>query len=314
MISKQQLHLATKAAWLSYIGGYTQSQVAKKLNISSAKAHRLIALAHSENIVKIFIEGEIIECVKLEEKISKAFELTSCTVVPEVEDDIHEFNSTGASGAAFLHNIFKVESNKVIGVGKGRTLTAVLDHLPPIHTDNLKFVSVSGGLTRKFATNPFDVIHKMAERTKSEAYFLPVPYMAKDIEEKQMLLQQQSVKQMLEFAKSASIQIVGIGSIEANAHVHQTGLIEEKTWQATIKHGAVGDFMGIFLDESGKPVEHESNQLALGLTIEDIRGHKVIAIAGGKQKELAIHAALKTNVITDLIIGEDSANKLVKLL
>ncbi|RVB47560.1 sugar-binding transcriptional regulator, partial [Mesorhizobium sp. M7A.F.Ca.CA.004.05.1.1] len=33
--------LATRAAWLHYAGGLTQAQVAKRLGLTSLKAHRL---------------------------------------------------------------------------------------------------------------------------------------------------------------------------------------------------------------------------------------------------------------------------------
>ena len=308
---QSQLNLATKAAWLSYVGGYTQEQVAKRLNVSTAKANRLIAYAHAHNVVKIFIEGEIVECVELEEKIMSAFKLNSCTVVPTIDDELDEFNAIGTIGASFLHQLFKQSKNTVIGIGKGRSLSSVVEHLPHIQTQNLKFASVSGGLTRRFSTNPFDVIHRIAERTTSEAYFLPVPYMAKDKQEKDMLLSQQSVNQMLDFAKTASIYIVGIGSIQSNSHVHETGLIEEKTWQLMIDKNAVGDFMGEFMDKQGRPITDQANLLSLGLSTRDIKGKKVIAIVGGSKKGIATLAALKTNTITDLIINEKSAKQLV---
>jgi len=306
-----QLNLATKAAWLSYVGGYTQTEVAKRLNVSSAKAHRLIAYAHAHNVVKIFIEGEIVECVELEEKIINTFNLNSCTVVPTIDADMDEFNAIGTVGAAFLYPLFKNTQNAVIGIGKGRTLSSVVEHLPHVKTKNLKFASVSGGLTRKFSTNPYDVIHRIAERTNSEAYFLPVPYMAKDPQEKKMLLSQQSVSQMLDFAKTAEIFIVGIGSIQSNAHVHETGLIEESIWQTMIRKQAVGDFMGAFLNNSGEKIKSKNNQLSLGLSSEDIKGKQVIAIVGGQQKGLATLAALQTDTITDLIISEESAKQIL---
>ena len=309
-MSNQQLNLATKAAWLSYIGGYTQSQVAKRLNISTAKANRLISLAHENNLVKIFVEGDTVECVALEEQISQKFALKSCTVVPEFDNEQSEFHAVGSAGANFLHQLFKKSKQTIIGIGKGRSLSSVVEHLPKIKANQLKFVSVSGGLTRKFSTNPFDVIHKIAERTTSEAYFLPVPYMAKDSQEKNMLLQQPSVMQMLDFAKKASVFIVGIGSIQSNAHVHETGLIEESTWQTMRTKKAVGDFMGEFLDKQGHKIADKSNDLSLGLNCQDIQGKKVIAIVGGKNKGIATLAALKTNTITDLIIGEESAKQL----
>ena len=314
MNASEQLNFATKAAWLSYVGGYTQTEVAKRLNVSSAKAHRLIAFAHTNNIVKIFIEGEIIECVELEEQLLKEFKLNSCHVAPKIDNDLENFNSVGTVAASFLYRIFKSEQHSVIGIGKGRTLSAAVENLPRIKSKNLQFVSVSGGLTRKFSTNPYDVLHRISERTGAEAYFLPVPYMAKDKQEKKMLLAQQSVIQMLDFAKTAKIFIVGLGSIEGNAHVHQNGLIEETIWQTMVANDAVGDFMGSFLDKNGNQITHLDNQLSLGLSTKDIKGKQVIAIVGGLHKACATLAALKTETITDLIISEQTAKQLSKLI
>ena len=78
----EQLDLATRAAWLSFIGGYTQGEVAKRLNVSPVKAHRLIQLAQQQGMVKIFIEGEPAHCVALEEQLAKQFSLRSCLITP----------------------------------------------------------------------------------------------------------------------------------------------------------------------------------------------------------------------------------------
>ena len=134
--------------------------------------------------------------------------------------------------------------------------------------------------------------------------------MAKDQQEKQMLLSQQSVIQMLDFAKTASIYIVGLGSLEGDAHVHQTGLIEESIWQTMKDKDAVGDFMGAFMDKDGQKIQDKANDLSLGLSIQDIKGKQVVAIVGGAHKGKATLAALKTNTITDLIISEESAKQI----
>ncbi len=55
--------LATRAAWLHYAGGLTQAAVAKRLGVASVKAHRLIAKAAAEGVVKVSIDCAIIECV-----------------------------------------------------------------------------------------------------------------------------------------------------------------------------------------------------------------------------------------------------------
>ncbi len=306
--------MATKAAWLSYIGGYTQHEVAQKLQVSSAKAHRLIALAHAADRVKIFVQGDIIECVELEEKIRTEFSLKTCTVVPDADMQQREFSAVGSAAAHFLYQLLHKCSDTVIGVGKGRTLSAMVDHLPHFKGHALKFVSVSGGLTRRFSTNPYDVIHRLAEKTQGEAYFLPVPYMAKDSAEKRLLLEQQGVKKMLNFAKSAEIVVLGLGAMHDNSHVMQTGLIEPLIWQQMQQADAVGDFMGRFLDINGHNIDHPGNELALGLNPSDLKDKRVVALIGGTNKATAALAALNTGYISDVIIGEQTAQQLLAKL
>ncbi|HIG36824.1 MAG TPA: hypothetical protein EYQ12_04540, partial [Oceanospirillaceae bacterium] len=75
LIDVEQMDLATRAAWLSFIGGYTQGEVAKRIGVSPVKAHRLIQLAQQQGLVKIFIEGEPAKCVALEETLIQTFGL-----------------------------------------------------------------------------------------------------------------------------------------------------------------------------------------------------------------------------------------------
>ena len=108
--------LAARAAWLSFIGGYTQSEIAKRLDVSSAKAHRLISQAQKAGLVRVFVEGVPAECVELEEFIIQRFGLESCIVAPrlgdpgqnedaEPEDPQTSYNAVGVAAARQLHNL-----------------------------------------------------------------------------------------------------------------------------------------------------------------------------------------------------------------
>ena len=52
-----ELSLASRAAWLSYIGGFRQEDIATRLGISRVKVNRLIALAHRQGLIRVFVEG-----------------------------------------------------------------------------------------------------------------------------------------------------------------------------------------------------------------------------------------------------------------
>jgi len=316
--SELDLSLAVRAAWLSYIGGRTQGQIAERLNISQAKVHRLIAEALSRGLVKVFVQGEPADCIALEDALTCRFGLKRCIVAPDLGDgELSEaqqvFAAIGSAAARFLHRELACGAITVVGVGKGRSLAAMVERLPKIRRTDLKVVSVSGSLTRSLAANPLDIVMRLAGQTDAAGYFLPVPYLAKNLTEKQVLLAQDSIRSMLDLARQADLVLVGIGSLEGDAHLRQVGMIADQEWADLKSHGAVGDLMGSFIDAEGKPVASAVNQLSVGLGLQDLQGKQVVAVAGGIHKAEAILAALKTGILTGLVTDERTAAAVVEL-
>jgi len=305
--------LATRAAWLSYIGGLTQSQIADRMRLSRIKVNRLIAYAHELNLITVFIAGEPAECIALEDGLTRRFGLSLCTVVPTYADagdakpTISHFAALGVAGARFLHQYLERSGPAVIGVSHGRTLAAVADRVPHLPRADLRFVSLLGSLTRKAAANPFDVVHRLADRTGGEGYFMPVPFVADSIQDKKVMLSQKSLSDIFALARRCDLFLVGIGELGPSAHMRATGMVTEVEYKDLKAHGAVGDVIGQFLGADGRPVASEVNQRTLGLRIEDLRGREVVAVAGGAEKRDAILAALASGIVTGLIIDEATA-------
>jgi DNA-binding transcriptional regulator LsrR (DeoR family) len=316
--SDEDHSLAIRAAWLSYIGGHTQGQIADRLNISQAKVHRLIAEALSRGLVKVFVQGEPADCLALEDALTRQFGLKRCVVAPdlasgEVGSAQQVFASIGSAAARQLHHELACRNIKVVGVGKGRSLAAMVERLPRVQRPDLKIVSVSGSLTRNLAANPLDIVMRLADQTAGAGYFLPVPYLAKSVDEKAVLQGQESIGSMLALARQADLVLIGIGSLDGDAHLRQVGMIADAEWADLKAHGAVGDLMGSFINAEGQPVASPVNQLSVGLGFQDLGGKQVIAVAGGLHKAAAILAALRTGILTGLITDERTAAEIVKL-
>lgn len=303
---------STRAAWMHYAGGLTQAEVARRLGLTSLKAHRLITKANQEGLVKVFIDGDISECLALESALSDRFGLDYCEVAPDLDTDDLPLKALGIAGARFLKREIERDEEALIGVGHGRTLAASVQHLPRMPSGKTRFVSMLGGLTRKFAANPHDVIHRLAERTGGEAFVMPVPFFANSVEDRTVLLGQRGISEVLDLAKSASLLVVGIGTAEPKASLVATGMIEKSMIEEIKSDGGAGEMLGHFFDDDGNPVETMLSDRILSLPRQALKDRRIVALAGGKIKVRAIRSVLKSGFLRGLITDERTAHALME--
>ncbi len=309
--------LSIRAAWLAYVGGKTQEQIAEQLGVSRIKAQRLIAAATQSGLVKFFVEGVPAECIALEESLVNAFGLKRCTVVPAIESDAGIDESVGSIASlavAAARNLTRVlESGHVstVGVGHGRTLAAMVERLPAMSQQSTRFISLLGSLTRRSAANPYDLIAKLAERTGGECYFMPVPFLADSQADAQVLRAQRGVQHVLGLVRECQLCVVGVGELGPNTQLLRTHSVTAEELQALNRAGAVGEIAGCFVAANGQPVDCDMNERAVGASLDDLRGRDVLVVAGGRDKADAIRAVLNTGLITELIVDESAAQLLV---
>jgi DNA-binding transcriptional regulator LsrR (DeoR family) len=303
--------LAARAAWLYFAGGLTQAEIASRLSVPTTKAHRLIARANRDGLVRVFIDGPIIECVALEEALAARYGLGFCRVAPDLDEGALPLKALGLAGAAFLRSALERGEDAVIGVGHGRTLAAVVDHLPSTPA-NVRFVSFLGGLTRKFAANPFDVIHRLAERTGAEAYFMPVPAFANTAEDKAVLLAQVGIADVLKLAEAATLVIAGIGEVDDANFLTTVGCVGPEEIAELKRAGARGEVLGHYFDAEGGEVVTDLTARATSMPADRLAGRRLVAIAGGPAKTQAMHAVLSSGLVQGLITDEATARRLVE--
>ncbi|PZM08159.1 DNA-binding transcriptional regulator [Rhizobium tubonense] len=312
LVRDEDSSMATRAAWLHYAGGLTQSEVAKRLGLTSLKAHRLIMKANQEGLVKVYIDGEVSECVELEQQLSARYGLNYCEVVPDFDADDLPLRALGIAGAQFLKREMERGEAMLIGVGHGRTLAASVEYLPRTNNRHVRFVSLLGGLTRKFSANPHDVIHRLAERTGAEAYVMPVPFFANTVEDRDVLFSQRGVREVFELAKTADLLIVGIGTAKRKASLVSTGMIEASEIEEIEASGAVGEMLGHFFDRHGKPIETTLSNRTFTLSREELSNRRMVAVVGGKIKADATRSVLESRLLSGLITDERTGRTLME--
>jgi len=299
--------LAIRAAWLHYAAGQTQADVASRLGVSSVKAHRLIMRANLSGAVKFTIDGDVAECVVLEAALAQRYGLSYCEVVPDLHEGELPLRALGVAGAHFLQREVAARQGGVIGIGHGRTLAAAVANIPRMDAGTVRFVSLLGGVTRKYTANPYDVIHRLAEQTGAVSYVLPLPFFANTAEDREVLLSQRGVRELFDLAAHADLMFVGIGSVNADAQLVASQMIEPAEIDEVRGMGGQGELLGHFFSDAGESVETSLAARTVAPELADLRGRRIVAIAGGASKIPAIRAVLNSGLLSGLITDEASA-------
>ncbi|MBB3978198.1 DNA-binding transcriptional regulator LsrR (DeoR family) [Rhizobium azooxidifex] len=304
--------LAVRAAWLHYVAGMTQAEVARRLGLPSVKTHRMIARAVADGVVKVTIDGDIVECVDLEMKLAERFGLAYCEVAPDLGEEGIPLRALGQAGAGFLKREIELGENRVIGLGHGRTLSAAVHHMQRLHAKGLHFVSLLGGLTRNYTANPYDVMHRIAEKTGTQAYVMPVPFFANTADDREVLLAQRGVREVFEMANNTDLKFVGMGTVDAEAQLVQSGMIEAREIEEIAAAGGVGEILGYFFDGRGRILDTTLTARTLAASFPQSKTDRLVALAGGLVKVKAIRAVLNSRRLHGLITDERTARALLE--
>ncbi len=307
----EEAALAARAAWLHFAGGKTQGEVAEILGVPNTRAHRLIARARNEGLIRVFVEGPIAGCIELEEKLKEAFNLLHCEVVPNIDEGALPLRTLGTAGARYICTLIENATYSLIGIGHGRTLAAAIDLLPSVPANTVRFVSLLGGLTRRFAASPFDVIHRLAERTGAEAYVMPVPFFANTVKDKKVIESQYGVSDVIEMSRNAELYVAGIGEVDRKSFIATAGMVDGSDVDAVIASGACAEILGHFFTMDGTHVPNAVSDRAMAPRIEDLKSHKIVALAGGTSKTQAVRAILGSGLLYGLITDEATARRLM---
>ncbi len=307
--------LAARAAWLHFIGGLTQNQVADRLGLSPTRAHRAIARAHSLGLVHISVKATAASCVELENTLIEEFGLSMCRVAMELpEEGPMPLKALGELGGNWLEHVLEKGAHRVIGVSHGRTIAAMVESMGEKGANGTTFVSLLGGLTQSLAANPYDVIHRLALKTGAESYLLPAPLFANSAHDKQVLLSQSMLSDAFSRMREATLAVVGIGDLETSIGARELGSGSQSSIQALQEAGAAAEILGQFIRTDGTLMSSPFEDRTIALPIAELRGREIVAIAGGESKQDAILASLRSGLLSGLIVDEATARGLVNQL
>ena len=308
----RRLDLAARAAWLYYIAGNTQDEIATKLNVSRQAAQRLVALAVAEKLIRFRLDHPLAACAALAEALRDRFGLALCDVAPSDPGDGAGVAGLAVCAAQHLEGFLAQKAPLVLALGTGRTLRAAVDEVAPMAQPQHKIVSLVGTMARHGRASAFEVVMRLADRVGAQCFPMPTPVIAGSVEERELLQTQGSVRAVRELADRARVAFVGVGEVAWHGALHQDGFIDDQELAELIERGAVGEIVGWAFDADGRLIEGSTNERVAGLPLERPPRRLTVAVAGGRAKAGAIRAALCGRLVSGLITDESAARAILE--
>jgi DNA-binding transcriptional regulator LsrR (DeoR family) len=309
---KDAQSLRLRAAWLYYTYGYTQKDIANRLGLARTTVVRLLDEALKRAEVQIWISEGIPELIDLGLKLEDRLKLDEAVVVPGEDGADEAAKVVGAALGIWLSETIK--DGMCVGVGWGRTLTASLATFRPTHRENVKIVSLLGGVVEVTLTNPLEFTWRLANQLGAESFLFPAPLLVDSAETRDRLLVRCGLDRLERLASALDLAVLSVGDVGPTATSLSKGLLSRAQLQELHEAGSVSDTLCNFLDADGMSVAHPVNERVMSINLDTIaRAQHVVIATGGAARAEAILAARKRVGCNTLITDERAARRLLDL-
>jgi DNA-binding transcriptional regulator LsrR (DeoR family) len=305
-----RLQLATRVAWMYFVEGLRQEDVAAALGISRMRVNRLVAMAHEEGLVRIEIVSPHRAACELEAQLRQAFGLREAIVVQAPQDPEQLVDCVGHALGSLLNR--RLSDGMTVGVHHGRSTYAMFRGLRPASMPNLATVSLKGSLSPLGRIVPQETVARLALTLEASGYQLAAPSYARSVKERELFMGLPIVQAVLERARACDVAVLTASRATDNGGLVGNGFISPQEAAELRDAGAVGAVLGVFVDEAGEVVDHDVNRRRIGLELGDLAAVPDVILSGaGREKAPALRAALRRGFTGSLVTDEATARDIL---
>jgi DNA-binding transcriptional regulator LsrR (DeoR family) len=120
-MSDDDEQLRVRVAWLYFMEGLTQADIATKLGITRLRANRLLGEARESGLVNIQVKARLADCVALERELVAETGLKDAVIVPTPADAEQIATVLGRATADYLARHLGENRARALGIGWGGT-------------------------------------------------------------------------------------------------------------------------------------------------------------------------------------------------
>ena len=146
-------------------------------------------------------------------------------------------------------------------------------------------------------------------------YYLHAPMVVTDAAVRNGLLRDQHIRKTLEMARRAQALLVSVGAVTQASGLYRAGYLNDADLEYIQGQGAVGDICGSYYKQDGSPCSLELGERTIAASAEVMGGVPLrVGVGWGAAKALPSLGAVRAGLINVLIIDEDAAREVLRIM
>lgn len=304
----------SNVALLYYGEGLTQSEIAKRLQVSRVTVVNLLREARELGIVQIRVDGRQLKENTLARDLREAYGLTDVYISDTFEDA--ESNRDAAlrqlgrvAATAFLDI---VETGDRVGIAWGETVLALSEELPRVQVESVEVSQLIGSMMSDRVPASENCAIRIASQIGAQCYTLHAPALASTAELAALFRGEPTISAQLDRLKTLDMVTYSIGNTSDDTHMAAAGMASLQELTAARKAGAKGIICCRYIDAEGNECHMPPTDRVIAAELKDLqKAAKRLLVVCGNDRLDATRAALKGGLATHLCVNSALAKALI---
>lgn len=302
------VQLLLEVARMYYEQGKGQAEIAELVDYSRPTVSKMLTEARQRGMVRISIEHPLEQAFELERQLAKRFRLKVAAVAQCEERSPSE--AVGSVAASLIAN--NGNSHTVLALSNGTSVASVVSAMPRRHWQYSNVVQMVGSLGQVGAdmVDSPELCRRMARRLGGTCRPMPVPLVMGSAAIAQAMHHEELVLTTLELAARSDIALTGVGAVSPRGHPGAilSPWVTPEIAADVHRRGAVAHLSGHYFNAAGEHVRDQMCDRLIAMAPERLADIDLaIGIGWGVHKVPALHAALKTGLLSALATDEETA-------
>jgi deoxyribonucleoside regulator len=294
-----------------YEQNLTQNEIAKALSISRPSISKMLAEAKTLGIVKITITSPLEQNEGLLNNIKEAFNLKGGIIVHGAASE--KVNNAFITNESAIYIMDKLTKSKKIGLGWGKMINSIVKRIS--ETSSLKISGIICPLLGNSVTpyeeyHPDSLVRKLGEKLGLKPFYIYSPTLFESKEEFDGFSNLENQKTINNLWNSLDIAILNIDNHPSVPDFATASRFGESLYIKKI----IGHMISYYYNINGEILNSPSDYTN-HISLSDLKNIKtVIGVCSSDTNVKSVIGALKTELITHIIIDEELAKKVLEAI